>query len=672
MPAPTAAEGGKEQRRGRLGGAAAWLAERPATVVLGLALAAGVWAVVGSQQVFPYLSDDHDEGIYLLQADALAHGHLFPPAPKHPDAFTPWLSVLSEGRYIVKYTPVHASFLAAGFLLGSPRWSLGLIAAGVVGLAYGVANEVLRDRRLAALAAAFLALSPLFLLQTTTFLPYCSSLLLLLGFTFTLFRGMRTDRPALLVASGFVFGVALFARPYDALVFGAPLGLYFVVSQWRDRPRLLRNGGRFVMGAGLPVIAMLAYFRAATGSPFRSPFNLLEPQDTIGFGTRRLLPTHPDLTFTPSAGWYGLTRYILLTSFWGFGGLLLVGFFLVGAFRRRMTGPQPWLALVTVSVSCGYLFFWGAYATSFRGGLTALLGPFYFLPVLVPLCVLAAKGFRVLWRSDRALARITFASMLVVSGYLLVKAVNVNLRLTDQDRRLYASVSSLAGERALVFVPPMYGPHLLHPFAWLRNDAEYDGRVVWALDRGEPANLRLIRDYPGRSPYKFRVRGHYRANPSDPNLGSSLERLRVVRQPSLDATVRVRNTLGEPYVVLGVAVRGTKDSFILDTRALPGERHVVGLRVDAHSVELSGEVDAHVREPAPREDVIVISVEVGPDLASLRTVYERRVGYETEGESLRALLPGATVVDELGGTDPITWGPGPRQPPPREMVAANP
>ena len=39
------------------------LTRRPAVIVAILALAAGAWAMVGSQQVFPYLSDDHDEGL---------------------------------------------------------------------------------------------------------------------------------------------------------------------------------------------------------------------------------------------------------------------------------------------------------------------------------------------------------------------------------------------------------------------------------------------------------------------------------------------------------------------------------------------------------------------------------------------------------------------------------
>src|ERR671917_2098745 len=101
---------------------------RATIVVLLLVVGAGVWALIGSQRLFTYLSDDHDEGLYLLQANALAEGHLFPPAPEQADAFRPFLSVLSDGRFVLKYAPVHASILAGSKkLTGDARPALALI-----------------------------------------------------------------------------------------------------------------------------------------------------------------------------------------------------------------------------------------------------------------------------------------------------------------------------------------------------------------------------------------------------------------------------------------------------------------------------------------------------------------------------------------------------------------
>ncbi|HEX2023690.1 MAG TPA: glycosyltransferase family 39 protein [Acidimicrobiales bacterium] len=642
MPA-TSAEGHPGQRGGR-GIVAA---------VVVLAVAAGVWALVGSQLIFPYLSDDHDEGLYLLQATALADGDLFPAAPEQADAFRPWLSVLDGDRYVLKYTPVHAAVLAVGMrFTGSARSSLALVAAGVVLLSYALAKEVLGERKLAALAAAFLAVSPLFIVQSATFLPYCSTLLLLEGFAVALLRGARTNGRLLLALSGLVFGVVLFARPFDALLWAFPLGVYVVVTQRSDARRLRRTAGWFALGSAAPVLAMLAYYRAATGSPFRTPFNLLEPRDTLGFGARRLVPGAPDLIFTPAHGIYGIVRYVMITSAWVFGGLVLVGFFLAGLVRRRGRGPLLWLASIVLTFSFGYLFFWGTFGTSLRGGLSSFLGPFYLMPVLVPLTFVAAKGFAALWRHDRFLGTAALVAMLVVSGYLLSRALPVNLRFSAEDRRIYASIASARLDRALVLVPPLYGPQLLHPLAFLQNDADYDGRIVYALDRGERGNLRLLDDFPGREVFKLRFHGRYRANPIDRGLRTSLEPLTVVDQDSFPFVLSFDNPGDDPRVVVSVTLGRTRHSLVLDTASVRGRRHELRFSAGPSSVELRSPVRAHLREAVEDEGLLSVSVRTGPsDGLSERTVYERSLAHRPDGTSVRILFPGHVSVDELGAED---------------------
>ncbi len=627
-------------------------ARRAVVAVAALAVAAAVWALVGSRWLFPHLSDDHDEGLYLLQATALADGDLFPAAPRQADAFRPWLSVVSDDRYVLKYTPVHAAVLAAGIrLAGSPRFSLALVAAGIVLLSYALAREVLGDRNLAVVASAFLAASPLFIVQSTTFLPYCSMLLLLEGFALALLRGARTEGRLLLVVSGLVLGVALFARPFDALLWAVPLGLYVAWSQRSDRRRLRRTASWVALGSALPVLAMLAYFRAATGNPFRTPFNLLEPRDTLGFGARRLVPGAPDLDFTPAHGIYGITRYTLVTSAWAFGGLVLMGFFVAGVVRRRVHGPQSWLASIALTFAVGYLFFWGTFGTSLRGGLSSFLGPFYLMPVLVPLTFLAAVGFGAVWRHDRFLGVASLAVMVTVSGYLLSRAVPVNLRFSAEDRRIYASIAAARLDRALVLVPPLYGPQLLHPLAFLQNDADYDGKVVYALDRGEQGNLRLLDDFPGRDVYKLRFHGRYRATPLDRSLRTSLEPLRVVEATSIPFQLSFENPGADPRVVVSITMGGTRDSFVLDAASMPEKRHDLQFTVWPASVE-AGSVQGHRREAVEDLGLLSVTVWVGQsDEGPGRTVYERSLAYRTDGRSLRALFPGHVSVDHLGPHD---------------------
>jgi hypothetical protein len=544
--------------------------------------------------------------------------------------------------------------VALGLRLGTPRWSLALIAAAAVVVTYLLAREVLGDRRVAVVATVFLALSPLFVIQSATFLPYCANLVLLEAFTLTLLRGLRSGRGRTLVASGLLFGLAVFARPFDALVFAPPLGLYALFTH-RHRPaRLARAAAAFTLGAVLPLVAMLAYFRVATGNPLRSPFSLVEPQDTLGFGPRRLLPTHPELAFTPAKGWYGLIRYGILTSFWCFGGLVLVGFVLACLRPRCLRGALPWLALAGLTFAGGYVFFWGTYGTSLPGSLTAFLGPFYFLPVLVPVTFLAASSFGRLWGLDRPMACLALAGMVAVSGYLLVKALEVNLQLTHEDRRLYAPLAAPRRARSLVFLPPMYGPQLLHPFAWLRNDPGYDGATVYALDRGDEADLALLRDFPGRAPYRFHVDGRYRASPPDPALTTSLERLSVRTGRVFQAGLSLRNPAPDPYLVVSVTRAGRKDSFVVDTSSRLGQRYELTVTVAADSVRMGGPVAAHLQEGAERDGSLAISVAVGPGEAGpLRTVFERRFAASADRRGVTVLLPGRVTVDDLGQGDPL-------------------
>ena len=652
-PAPQAPAAARPDPVGSVTG---WLGRRATAVVVLLALAAGAWAVVGSRSVFPYLSDDHDEGLYLYQADALAHGHLFPPAPRHPEAFLPWLSVLSEGRFILKYTPVHASVLAGSMLLtGSPRWALGLVAAGVVLFIYALAREVLGDRRPALVAALFLALSPLFVIQSATFLSYCTSLLLLEAFAFALLRGLRTDRCLLLALGGLLLGLAAFARPFDALVFALPLGAYLVWSRRHDRARLLRTAGWVGAGLALPLLAMLAYFQAATGSPFRSPFNLLEPRDTLGFGTRRLVPGGPGLSFTPAHGVYGVARYAVLVSFWGFGGLVLVGFFLATVVRRRLRGPQAWVALVVVTYSAGYLFFWGTFGTSVRGSLTSFLGPFYFLPVLVPVTLLAGRGFTDLWRHDRLMAGTSLVVMAAVSGYLLVRAVGVNLDLTADDRRLHAAVADAELERSIVLLPPLYGPTLLHPFAWFWNTPEDDARTIYALDRGDPANLTLLRDYPDRQPYRLRVvESHLRANPPDPRFRTALERLTVVTGPAVELAVTLENPTDDPEVTLAVTMSGRRQAYVLDTSSVHGRRYDVRLRVTPASVGVVGRGGPDRTEEVALDQSVTLVIETGPGGVSTEPRADRSLAFAVDSDVVWMLFPGPVTGEESGPGRPIS------------------
>src|SRR5688572_104121 len=185
-------------------------------IPLGLALLAatsGVAAVAVSYGVFPDMSDNNDEAVYRLQADALRSGHLFPPAPPEAEAARPWLNDISDGHYVSKYTPAFPGVIAfARIVFGTDQAALFLVAAATV----------LPTRRQALLAAAILAASPAILIQSGMFLSYLFVVALMQGCAAALIRGVRSGSARLVGLAGFLGGVAVFARPFDALLVAVP------------------------------------------------------------------------------------------------------------------------------------------------------------------------------------------------------------------------------------------------------------------------------------------------------------------------------------------------------------------------------------------------------------------------------------------------------------------
>ncbi|MCA1844170.1 MAG: glycosyltransferase family 39 protein, partial [Actinobacteria bacterium] len=370
-----------------------------------LALAAAVWAVVASALFLPQLTDNGDEAVYLLQAESFRSGHLFPPAAEPTRAFLPWLSTTAGGHYVTKYTPVFPGLIAASHrIFGSDRAALALVAAGAVIACYHLAREVLGRRREAAVAAGFLAGSPLFAIQSATYLSYLFNVALLMGFAAALLAGVRRRSAGPLTLAGLLLGLAVFARPFDAVLFAGPLLAWWGWCRRRSVRRLLGEAGWVALGSLPPLVAMAVYFQVATGSFLRPPFTFVGPSDTLGFGPKRMYAGMPYVVFTPGRALLAFSRLTVLTGFWGFGGLLLIGLAAMG-FRRLQGRPGGWLALVAVTVPVGYAFFWGSFSSSEWGG-PWRFGPFYWLPVIVPGTILGAAGFVRLWRWDRQVARL--------------------------------------------------------------------------------------------------------------------------------------------------------------------------------------------------------------------------------------------------------------------------
>jgi hypothetical protein len=655
-PEPTLAEPRPPARPGSgVRAAALWLWNRPRAIVSTCSVVAGVWAVTGSQALFPYLSNNHDEAVYLLQANAIEHGHLFPRAGANPEAFLPWLTAQEGHRFVPKYAPVFPTILAIGhWVFRSERAALALIAAGVIVMTYLLATEILEDRRHAALASVFMLLTPLFIIQSATFLPYTTELLLLTSFAYCLFRGLRLEKPEWLIPAGSLLGIAFFARPYDALLVGLPLAIYVLLRYRHNVRTLLTNVGAALLGLLPPAVAVLAFNHAATGRSLSSPFSLIDSRDTIGFGDRSMDPNAPGLKYTPGLGWTGLSRHTMLTIFWCFGGLVLVGCAIYFLSQHRFRGRVGALGATAIALPIGYLFFWGTYGAAVWGA-PWYLGPYYYMPIFAPIVILGTGGFIVFTREWRQLAVWGLVGMLVLSGFVTAKAFSQNRGFAVDDRHLNTAFEDVKLHNAIVFLPGLYGPRVLHPYANKRNNWNATGDVIYAVDRGDAANLEVAVNYPNRTPYKVTVEGVYRGRPYDPNMHSTLTPLKTVHGRDFDLSLRFKNPTASPVVTVTVDANGRSDSFVIDRTAREGSPERLDVHVTADATTATGRVLEH--RTTKGGDKAQLQVQIGgarTTKAAPKAFYVNRYPLVVRDGMLYVAQPGQEINGFLN-PDPLTF-----------------
>jgi hypothetical protein len=412
-----------------------------------IALLGAVAVFVLASEAFAYHSTNHDEGVYLQQAAMLLDGRLFLDPPV-AESFRPWFFVdepqgnppfVAGGDLYSKYSPVAPAMFALGKLLGGYRVALGVIAGCNLWLVNALTSEAF-DRRHGHLAAAFVALSPLFLIESAVFLAYAPTALWNLAFGVSYLRARRYGRDGetsrarrYALAAGAAVGVAFFSRPYTAVLFALPFVAHAgwaVVSEGRDVQRAragatsiaretaarVRTGGgplarNALTGAvGLAGVGTaVAYNAAVTGDPLVFPYQAFAPEDGLGLGHHEILGYEREYTLDLALEANRVVLDLLFTE-WVAGGRVGTALAAVGLalFVGRVTLTR-WrgtetpdlgallLAGLFLTVAGGNVFFWGNLnvlgAIDEPGdGLVALLGPYYHFDLLLPTGAFAAHA----------------------------------------------------------------------------------------------------------------------------------------------------------------------------------------------------------------------------------------------------------------------------------------
>jgi hypothetical protein len=608
----------------------------PARVAALLAVLSGAVVFLVASELFPYHSSNHDEAVYLQQAEMLLAGQLNL-YPAVPDAVRPWFFVEDGGHLYPKYTPVPgAMFAAAKALTGEYRVALAGVAAGNAALAYALTAEAY-DRRTGVVAVLALLGAPLFLLTSSVFLPYAPTALLNWTFALAYVRAVRKRSARYAALAGVAVGLAFFARPYTAVLFAAPFIAHACLTLFRAGTRDERGLGEWVRryaviaAGGLAFVGLtLAYNAVMTGSALLFPYEAFAPRDGLGFGYRQILGH--DLRYTPVVAlranvwvlWHFATRWTVAGPI----GTLLAAVGVAGVLgslrRERRSGrpsrdgvsvdPLPDLELravlagLFVTVVAGNVLFWGNYniLSTFddpTDGLIAHFGPFYHFDLLLPLSAFAASAVVGGWRRFGAAATDRFSRRHARLALLLVLVVTLpvvgvaersvvegpverNAAYTEKYERAYAPVESAEFENALVFVPDPYGDWLNHPFQSLRNDPGFDGEAVYVLDRAA-GDFAVVDAHPNRTLYRYAYQGEWTPDPTE-RVTPKLERLRVREASAFDAEMQVGVIRGVDSVTVRIAANGTVHEYAVDRERL-GDELAVEWELTPRGVRASGE-----------------------------------------------------------------------------------
>jgi len=605
-------------------------------VIVFFVFIAFAWAILIPLLLFPFYSNNHDEPIYILQAQALAQGRLVLPRPPHEEFFKIWF--VADGG-IIKYTPVHAAFLALGLkLFGSMRAALGWVAVGNVLLLYRLSRELYRSKRVAATTVIFFLCSPFFLIQSATFLAYTSTLLLHLTFALLWLRGGRRHAPHLLVGAGLALGLAFFSRPYDALLFAAPFGMSFI-QESRLKLGLLKLRGFFWFLLGLtPLLALVLFYNYfVTGQPLRFPFTLWDAQDTLGFGRRG----QQAVLYSLPAAIEALGHSLWQLNLWvGGGSILLILALAQFVWRQPYQREIAWLGILFI-FPAGYFFFWGSYVMAVRWDGAEYLGPFYYLPVLIPLAMLGARGLLTLFQHRCRAALGLTVLMVIVNGGLVAYHLAQNYAYTQENRAIYRPFTEQKLDNALVFVPPLYGPFLLHPFAYLGNTPTLDGPILYAVNRGRH-NFALVAAYPERTAYYFEYDGSYTEAPND-QFRTVLVKLERFQGERFSQPLRLVNPTDSPYVYAEIKNGRQAETYLLDASSRRGQIYDIEWNITPHKIEFRGPYQQHLSAItilSPNHQLVLAAAFSDTSERSTQQIFERRYIFQlTKDNRLDILLP---------------------------------
>lgn len=321
-----------------------------------------------------------DEIISLFQARIFTSGHLWLPAPAHPE-FTSAMHLLDWNGKVYGQFPAGGPAMLALGTLAHAEWLVGPVATAIGAYLFGRLLRRLPLRDGTALAALLLyGLAPFTVFLGGSMMNHVPETMWLIGAALALVIATTDDsaRPRAALAMGLCFGIAASIRPMDAAAFAIPAAAWLL---WRARLGTPHIRALLLSGIGVAIpMACLFYVNAhQTGSPFR--FGYIEmwgKSHELGFHQAPWGPAH-----TPARGLELINLYFLRLQEYFLEcppSLLFATFAL--ALAPRLKAFDRWILAASGMMVAGYFAYWadGDY-----------LGPRFMLPLAPWLALWTAR-----------------------------------------------------------------------------------------------------------------------------------------------------------------------------------------------------------------------------------------------------------------------------------------
>ena len=607
---------------------------RARVIVAALAMGSFVASFLIAGWLFPHLSANNDEAVYLLQAKTIEHGSLTLPAAPYDDFFRPWMSGPNGDRQVLVFQPVFPATLAlADTLFGTTRVAPAAITAGCVLLIFSFAYAALRNERIAITAAALLALSPLTLVHSGMYLEYLYAVMLELAVLGLVLKSAWSHTHLRLLAAGLLHGLLFFMRPFDAILLGGVIVVTQLVPYRKGVRDAVRTIGVIALAALPGVLACFAYNHWVTGGYLRFPLWAIGGKNDLGFGHRFIAAGAPVINFRFTDAWIAIRQNVRSFPHWLAGGVISVPIGAYGLWQLRRERTIGALVAIAVLFPIGYLFYWGNVLIVFG---RRTIGPHYYLALLIPGCISVAAGIDALARRGRVLLGISLVALLGATIIELPDKIDRNQAYADHVATEDDAIHRVIVNDAIVVMPiAADGAYVMHPRGWLANEPDLQGRILYAADRGGE-NLNLFDRFPTRDIWRFQsvlaADGRFR-----PDM-KALARLPV--EGTRTVPIHVRNTTKQPVVIFRVDTGAAIASCVVDRTGAPDTVYELRATVDARGVTLAcpdGDATAVWRDGS---GTVAIGVAFGPNEdIGFSQISEYRIWYRHTDDATTLIAP---------------------------------